>query len=151
MTKKRQDGVEEEADNSQVGENRFLPQLQQTIELNVSSLVTHLKAARETYSACTTTSTQKACLHRLTNILSSQDVFYENMFVFLTAFSILKLDSFLKDQVMVKFINLLMQIADECSKVQKVSVEDKGLVKDCASEFAVVIDKLYRMVSWVVG
>ena len=38
-------------------------------------------------------------------VLSSRDAFYENCFVILSTFAILKLDSFIKDSLMDSFIN----------------------------------------------
>ena len=54
-------------------------------------------------------------LSSLTHFLN-KDVFYENAIVFVTMLSLLKLDSFLEDQVMATFISQLQEVVSRCSK-----------------------------------
>jgi len=60
-------------------------------------------------------SAELAKLNFYADILTNKNVFYENCFVFTNTFALLKLDSFLQDHLMVKFVEKLMAIIKKCS------------------------------------
>jgi hypothetical protein len=70
-------------------------------------------------------------------VLTSRDAYYENCFVILSTFAILKLDSFIKDSLMHTFINLMMTLAKDCSKLKTLSEGTQAV------PFMVAIDKLF--------
>lgn len=101
---------------------------------------------------------ERAFLNSLNKLFTASDVFYENAFVFCTTFSLLKLDSFLRDSVMATFLESLMAVARCCSHFQGLQVsssaEDKNQplsVRCSAPTFLASIEKLFRMIAWLIG
>lgn len=86
----------------------------------------------------------------LSSILSRNDVFYENSFIILSILSLLKVDSFFKEDCMTTLIAQLKQIAATCAEFQSIKCGDHPLkVRD--PDLMIQIDKLYRKVSWILG
>lgn len=101
---------------------------------------------------------QIAKLNLFADFLANKNVFYENCFVFINAFALLKLDAFLQDHLMVKFVERLMAIIKNCSVFQSLQVtavtkkaDELVLFKHAAPAFMVAIDKLYRQIAWLLG
>ena len=99
-----------------------------------------------------------AKLNFFADILTNKNVFYENCFVFTNTFALLKLDSFVQDHLMAKFVERLMTIIKKCSMFQSLQVkaatketDEPLLFKHTAPAFMVAIDKLYRQISWLLG
>jgi hypothetical protein len=115
-------------------------------------LVRHLDLAYTTFVKVKSNKTKDVeFLNNLTQLFSSQDIFYENMFVFLTTFSLLKLDSFLEDSVMATFIARFMDLARHCSVFESLQVTCDAQLNYSVPNFMITIDKLYRHVAWLLG
>lgn len=124
----------------------------------MAQIVEAMTAKAEHDSEIEQRTSEIAKLNFFADILTNKNAFYENCFVFTNTFALLKLDSFIQDHLMAKFVERLMTIIKKCSIFQslqvKAATKETGeplLFKHAAPAFMVAIDKLYRQISWLLG